>query len=654
MNRAYLSLRAHDVATFNNDELFGRLASNFPFALEPEQRAAWYFQIQHLRELARELPDAHAFMEFLIPRMGRRVDLILLTNGIVFVIEYKLGARQFDRSSLNQVYGYGLDLKNFHETSHDLPIVPVLVATHAPRNDDLHVQWDSDGLARPLSVNSSGLLQAIHHLRLAHNSSPINASAWEAGRYRPTPTIVEAAQALYRGHAVEEISRSEAGAENLTKTADYVANAIEAAKQNKRKIICFITGVPGSGKTLAGLNLATSRQRDHSEEHAVFLSGNGPLVDVLREALALDAVARARENSTRSSKVQEDRSAAAFIQNIHHFRDDALVSKDAPVEKVVVFDEAQRAWNAEQTSKFMQQKKGQIGFSMSEPEFLLSIMDRHQDWCAIICLVGSGQEINTGEAGIEEWLRALERRFPHWQAYIPNTLVHSCQLNESVTAPSLHLATSIRSFRAERLSDFVGRVIAGDAKAAREVSGTLTDFPIYITRNLDLARQWLRSKRRGNERMGLLASSNATRLKPHGVFVKSKIEPAKWFLAPSDDVRSSDALEDAATEFDIQGLELDWICLCWDANYRRIGDKWQAIQFKGTQWQTVNDEARKAYIANAYRVLLTRGRQGMVIFVPGGSYEDSTRPPTVYQAIYNFLKDCGFYDLKSIDYAPRS
>lgn len=424
-----------------------------------------------------------------------------------------------------------------------------------------------------------------------------------------------------------------------------MAHAIEAAKRDKRKIICFITGVPGSGKTLAGLNLATARQRAHSDEHAVFLSGNGPLVDVLREALALDAVARARDVGRNTTKTLEDRNAAAFIQNIHHFRDDALASRDAPVEKVAVFDEAQRAWDVEQTSKFMQQKKGQIGFSMSEPEFLLSVMDRHEDWCAIICLVGGGQEINTGEAGIEEWLRSLERSFPHWQAHIPDGLAHSCRLIDELKAPALHLATSLRSFRAERLSDFVGHVIAGDAAAAREVKVTLTDFPLYTTRNLDHARHWLRSKRRGAERMGLLASSNAARLKPHGVFVKAKVEPAKWFLAPSDDVRSSDALEDAATEFDVQGLELDWTCLCWDANYRRAGDAWQALQFKGTRWQAVNDLARKAHVANAYRVLLTRARQGMVVFVPEGSVDDATRPPVVYDDIYSFLLECGLEPL---------
>ena len=655
MNRAYLSLSTKDVATFSDTELLGRLASHLPFALEPTQREAWNYQIQHLRTLAQELPDAHAFMEFLIPRMGRRADLILLTNGIVFVIEYKIGDNKFDRSSLNQVYGYGLDLKHFHETSHNLPVVPILVATHAPHNHELRVQWDDDDLAHPLSVNAAGLLQAIRHLCLIRNGSPIDASTWEAGRYRPTPTIVEAAQALYRGHAVEEISRSESEAENLTNTENYVANAIEAAKQNKQKIICFITGVPGSGKTLAGLNLATSRQRAHSDEHAVFLSGNGPLVEVLREALALDAVARAHEARSKTSKTLENRRASAFIQNIHHFRDEALVSQSAPDEKVVVFDEAQRAWNAEQTSKFMQNKRGQLGFSKSEPEFLLSVMDRHQDWCAIICLVGDGQEINTGEAGIEEWLRALERSFPHWQAHIPKGLVHSYRLAKYVTAPPLHLATSLRSFRAERLSDFVGHVIDGNATAAREIKSTLTKFPLYLTQDLEQARQWLRSKRRGAERTGLLASSNATRLKPHGVFVKAKIEPAKWFLAPNDDVRSSDALEDAATEFDTQGLELDWTCLCWDANYRRVGNQWQAMKFKGTRWQAVNNETRKAYVANAYRVLLTRARQGMVVFVPKGSNEDATRTPAVYQSIYAFLKDCGFDNLESInsDIEPR-
>ena len=645
MKRSYVSIAAADLFRTSDTELLGQLAANLPFAVEPTQRSAWEFQITHLRQLAADLPLAHFCIEFLIPRMGRRADLIVVHAGIIFVVEYKLGARHFDRSSLDQVYGYGLDLKHFHETSHALPVVPILVATEATAASRTGLQWDRDQLARPIECDTQALSICIKEVSRELGALPVISAQWIAGRYKPTPTIVEAAQALYRGHAVEEISRSEAGAENLTRTADYVAQAIDTAKREHHKVICFITGVPGSGKTLAGLNLATARQRVHSDEHAVFLSGNGPLVAVLREALALDAVAQAKESGQTTSKTLEGRRASAFIQNIHHFRDDALASISAPIERVAIFDEAQRAWDVNQTSKFMQQKRGQSNFAMSEPEFLLSVMDRHEDWCAIVCLVGGGQEINTGEAGISEWLRAIERSFPGWQVRLPDTLLHEQTLPNLVTANDLHLATSIRSFRAEKLSDFVGCVIEGDANAARVLSGELTDYPLLITRDLDKARDWLRCQRRGQERAGLLASSNAARLKPHGVFVKAKIEPEKWFLAASNDVRSSDALEDAGTEFDVQGLELDWVCLCWDGNLRRTNNAWEAHQFKGTRWQSVNDTARKSYIANSYRVLLTRARQGLVVFVPEGSLDDQTRPPDVYSAIYDFLKICGFKEL---------
>lgn len=645
MDRAYLSLAAVTVPKSGDDALYGQLAKKLPFAVEPSQRAAWEYQIRHLRELAAALPEAYFLLEFLIPRMGRRADLIVLLGGVVFVVEYKLGARQFDRSALDQVYGYGLDLKHFHEPSHSRKVVPVVVATAAPSCEVPSLRWDDDGLAKPFGLAPHDLAAVIADIARECAEPPLDPENWLLGRYRPTPTIVEAAQALYRGHAVEEISRSEAGAENLTHTANYVTQAIETAKRDRRKIICFITGVPGSGKTLAGLNLATARQRAHRDEHAVFLSGNGPLVEVLREALALDAVAKAREAGQATSKAREDRNAAAFIQNIHHFRDDALATIVAPVEKVAVFDEAQRAWDVEQTSKFMQQKKGQVGFAMSEPEFLLSVMDRHEDWCAIICLVGGGQEINTGEAGIDEWLRVLARSFRHWQVHLPETLEHKCELAEEVSAPALHLATSLRSFRAERLSDFVGHVIAGNAVDARAVRAQLAHYPLLLTRDLSQARQWLRRQRRGPERAGILASSNGSRLKPHGIFVKAKIEPGKWFLAPSGDVRASDALEDAGTEFDVQGLELDWACLCWDANLCRAGEHWKALQFKGTTWQAVNDVQRQRYVANAYRVLLTRARQGLVVFVPNGDEADETRPCVVYDDIYGFLLDCGFTSL---------
>lgn len=652
MRRAYLALSAHQVMVSSDSELYGELALNLPFAVEPTQRRAWEYQIAHLKELALALPNAHFFLEFLIPRMGRRADLVIIQNGIVFVVEYKIGAHSFERSGLDQVFGYALDLSCFHETSHNVPIVPILVATNAANSDAFEIFTES-WPAKPLRISPADLPSAVGRISSDQNFPRIDAYEWLRGRYRPTPTIVEAAQALYRGHDVEEITRHEAGAENLTRTFEYVAKAIESAKNTNKKIICFITGVPGSGKTLAGLNLATARQRAHSDEHAVFLSGNGPLVEVLREALSLDAVSRARESGIRASKNREDRKSEAFIQNIHHFRDDALATHGPPIEKVAIFDEAQRAWNVRQTSEFMSKKRGLSEFSMSEPEFLLSVMDRHLDWCAIICLVGEGQEINTGEAGIEEWLRAIERSFPHWQAHLPLEMEHRCRIGQQVLTPDLHLSTSIRSYRAEKLSDFVGHLIAGEVEACRSIRSDLDKYPLLITRDLQPARDWLRSKRRGNQRAGLLASSNANRLKPHGVFVKARVEPARWFLAPLGDVRSSDALEDAATEFEVQGLELDWACVCWDANYRLAKDRWMPFKFKGTRWEQVNDDSRGAYIANSYRVLLTRARQGLVVFVPYGDREDVTRKPEWYDEIYEFLLRCGFMPLISQGKLPQ-
>ena len=405
---------------------------------------------------------------------------------------------------------------------------------------------------------------------------------------------------------------------------------------------------------MAGLNIANERMNAHTDEHAVFLSGNGPLVQVLRVALAQDALRRPRPaGESPTSKTIEEKKAAAFIQNIHHFRDDNLGTDRPPVEKVVVFDEAQRAWNVEQTSRFMRVKRGQADFNMSEPAFLLSVMDRHPDWCCVVCLVGEGQEINSGEVGISEWFDALQARFSNWQVHvsadvaarIPSAKAFVDAKKASITS-ALHLSVSIRSFRAERVSEFVGSVIEGRASAAREIASALGHFDLRITRDLGRARKWVREKRRGTERAGLLASSNAIRLKPHGIHVKVEIDPALWFLAPREDVRSSDELEDAATEFEVQGLELDWACVCWDANFRRNAGDWGCYAFRGTKWQSVKDPSRRSYLANTYRVLLTRARQGMVIFVPHGDENDKTRPASFYDETYDFLVTCGLWPLE--------
>jgi hypothetical protein len=349
----------------------------------------------------------------------------------------------------------------------------------------------------------------------------------------------------------------------------------------------------------------------------------------------------------------------SFIQNIHHFRDEYIGNKAAPLERVVVFDEAQRAWTRSQAASFMQRKRGQIDFDMSEPEFLISVMDRHPDWCAIVCLVGEGQEINTGEAGIAEWIVALEGRFPEWEVFISPRITQS-ELGATAetaallasrrvhTDENLHLAVSMRSFRAEALSDFVGHVIEGDAQSANSSYDLIREaYPIVLSRNLNIAKRWLSSRARGTERIGLVASSGALRLRPEGIHIKSEVDPANWFLNDRNDVRSSYYLEEVASEFDVQGLELDWVGLCWDGDLHHDGKKWALQTFKGTKWQTVNDSSKRLYLKNAYRVLLTRARQGMIIFIPFGDDFDHTRQRKFYDGTFEFLQQCG---LPAIDH----
>jgi DUF2075 family protein len=649
MERAYYQNRIPAFLKASPDAILGELSRKNQFPLEIPQRSAWLAQINSLKEQLRDFQDGEVFFEFSIPRMGKRVDVLLLIDGVIWVIEYKVGANTHDSYAIDQTIDYALDLKNFHEGSHDKYIVPILVSTRAKEQSTI-IKWSNDHIAIPLlSVGHD--LGAI--VRGALSNIPyqdhIDANEWAKSGYRPTPTIVEAAQALYRGHSVEEISRSDAGAANLTITAGCISEIIEVSKRESRKAICFVTGVPGAGKTLAGLNISTQRLRANEEESSVFLSGNGPLVIVLREALARDEVERAKERGEPLSKKAASSRIRAFIQNIHHFRDEGLRSNNAPAEHVVVFDEAQRAWNKVHAEKFMIQKRGLSEFDMSEPEFLISLMDRKKDWCTIVCLVGGGQEINTGEAGLVEWFDALQKRFGHWDVYHSNQITHTdynwgqdlgtkLASLKSHERRALHLAVSVRSYRAENVSAFVSAVIDGDSSTARELYHKIQrDYPIVLTRDLGQARKWLRSKARGTERYGLVASSRAIRLKPQGINVKSEIDPITWFLNDKRDIRSSYYLEDAATEFDIQGLELDWTGVCWDADFRREGNKWALYDFKGTRWQSVNDQFRRAYLANTYRVLLTRARQGMVIFVPNGDETDHTRPTKFYDETHEFL-----------------
>lgn len=654
MKREYYSNSIAHFLSSSSEEIFSHLALHNDFSLEQTQRHAW---LQQIAILQKTLPDYQGaiYFEYAIPRMGRRIDVVLLIGPAIFVLEFKVGEREFSAYGADQVWDYALDLKNFHETSHEHYIVPILIATESPYILPIvALTPQNDRLFHPIKTNASSLGDVLEGVLAFVDGDMIDRSQWEEGRYCPTPTIIEAAMALYNDHSVKDISRKDADAINLSQTSEAIAELIRISREQSRKSICFVTGVPGAGKTLVGLNVATKHIDKDDDVYSVFLSGNGPLVAILREALARDKVCREKEKGNRIKKSSALSEVKMFIQNVHHFRDDCLSDMRPPREHVALFDEAQRAWNLEQTSSFMRRKKDTPGFNQSEPEFLISCLDRHSDWAVIVCLVGGGQEINTGEAGISEWIESLNRQFPNWHVYISPRLtdseygaghvLQSLSHRQNVFHNAyLHLSVSMRSFRAENVSLLVKQLLDRQIGEARKTLNSVRQkYPIVITRDLTKAKQWLKVQARGSERYGIIVSSQAERLKPHAIDVKSPMDPIHWFLDGKDDVRSSYYLEAVATEFDIQGLELDWVCITWDADFRYSRERWEYRSFCGNRWNNINKEERKVYLKNAYRVLLTRARQGMVIVVPLGNIEDKTRDPAFYDPTFEYLCEIGF------------
>lgn len=668
-SRAWYGAPIADFLVVPPTNIIGELTTHSDFPIDTTQRDAWLTEIRLLQTHLTGLTGS-ILLEFSIPRMGRRIDAVLLTGPIVFVLEFKVGEKKFDRAAIDQVWDYALDLKNFHEASHAASIVPVLIATDATESARrgpsarrgspdpavattaglLHP--DADQVYRPLRVRPQDLRPVIDLALRTVPGQSLNEQAWPIAPYHPTPTIIEAARALYAQHSVEAIARHDASARNLRVTSRRIEEIVDEARASKRKVICFVTGVPGAGKTLVGLNIATRRRDKGQPTHAVFLSGNGPLVAVLREALTRDEVERESKhgNSVRKGEVRER--VKAFIQNVHHFRDEGLIDSRPPSEHVVIFDEAQRAWNMEQTASFMKRKKKRPGFTQSEPEFLISYMDRLPEWAVIVCLVGGGQEIHTGEAGIDAWIHAVNSKFPHWHMVISSRLTDSEYAaggaldairrgQHSDFDDSLHLSVSMRSFRAENVSHFVKSLLDRDNAAAQKTLGELRRYPIAVTRDLRIAKQWLRDHARGSERYGLVASSKAQRLKPDAIDIRVHVDPVHWFLDGKEDTRSSYYLEDAATEFQVQGLELDWACVAWDGDLRYTEDGWTHHSFRGDRWCNIKREENRRYLLNAYRVLLTRARQGMVVYLPPGDSNDRTRSQAFYDQTGRFLNSLG-------------
>lgn len=653
VKRSYYS---NDIQSFLNQDnysIFGEITTNDQFSAEDLQKNTWNREIEILKRELSQFLDGYIIFEYTIPRIGNRIDNIVIYKGIIFLLEFKVGEKKYPSYAIEQVTDYAFDLSCFHKESHNRLLVPILMSTKA-HSVKQEIRISKDNVLETICCNEYEIAKYITEVSLKFIQDEIIPNDWINSLYMPTPTIIEAAQALYLGHNVEDISRNDASAKNLNQTTKAINKIIDYSKAHNRKSICFITGVPGAGKTLAGLNIAVERQKIAEDEHAVFLSGNGPLVDVLQEALARDDAKR-----NHISRKEASRKVKEFIQIIHHFRDDAISVDTPPVEKVAIFDEAQRAWDEQNLTDFMKKKKHIEDFNMSEPEFLISILNRHNDWATIICLIGGGQEINKGEsAGIYGWFDSLRNNYPNWDIYVSDKITDDeyskghnfAEMTKNMNVniiEDLHLAVSLRSFRSENVSNFVKALLDVDIDTAKRLYEQFNnDYPVFVTRNLHKAKLWVRSQAKGSQRYGLTASSGAKRLRKYGIWVQNKIEATNWFLNGKNDVRSSFHLEETATEFDIQGLELDWTIVCWDADLRFENGDFKHLKFVGTKWQNIKSADNILYLKNAYRVLLTRARQGFVIFVPTGDETDMTAKPEYYDGIYRYLKSVGIKELE--------
>lgn len=667
---------------------------------------AWLGEITILQTALVPWKDepAEIIFEYDIPRLGKRIDVVLLLRGIIFCLEFKVGQKDALQSDVEQVMDYALDLKNFHRYSHDRIIAPILIPTnHKSSSSSFSPSVYNDSIFNPLITGADGLQNIIREvLRHTRATDPGTIKDWIISPYTPTPTIIEAARSLYEHHSVEDITRHEADKVTTDATIAYILDVINHSKKNGEKSICFVTGVPGAGKTLVGLDVAVkqSYQDDgtfNEEDGAVYLSGNGPLVAVLTEALARDNYTKLRKKGESKKLSDSRREVSKFIQIIHRYRDNMLAKIKNPVENgvleidpekavrlrqsgygevehVAIFDEAQRAWTHKRIADYLKRggtygnKMKVANFPMSEAAFLIWSLDQREDWATIVCLIGGGQEINTGEAGISEWITALNDRFASWKVYISDRLTEPeyaegkvndlLKRNRNVVySDKLHLSVSLRSFRAERLSAFVQSLLSFSSEA-RDLYQNVVDhgYPVLLTRSMDKARKWLRHHARGTQQTGILISKVSARFKPLAVHVlpQSEDNAVHWFLEDKTDVRSSNYLEEAATEIQVQGLEVDFACILWDADLQYENGRWTYWKFNGKdQWIPENNVETQKYMLNAYRVLLTRARQGMVICVPEGNDrttpegfpEDSTRVPSLYDPTYEYFKQIGMYEL---------
>ena len=635
------------------ESIIGELVKH-SFDVGKEQTNAWENQISELQKrLARCGMDGDIIFEYDIIRLGKRIDVILLIRHMVFSLEFKNGKNVFTAQDAQQAEDYAIDIKNFHKESEDLYVCPILIATDAPE----YYKPQSSSCYPDKQIylqreNIETLIPKVDKIsQLYGDDGEIDFEKWFNSPYYPTPTIIAAAVEAYSSHDLSEIAQSEAGQDNINACESKINEIVDYAKNNKKKCVCFVTGVPGAGKTLVGLDVVAKNMGRGQEGLSVYLSGNGPLVEVLREALKRSVKAEKKLNRETLAAIN------ALIQSSFSFKKDNASHNRPTAENIMIFDEAQRVWNETK----MARKHDDPSMAVSEPYLLYSIMDRHKDWAVMICLVGLGQDIYDGEVGINEWFRCGIEEFTEWELFyspdifsqvedknIDRAMIESCDRCNEIK--ELHLRTSIRSFRADKQCQFVDYLLDNDPEKTKQIYDLISEkYPVFITRDYETAKAWAKSQVRGSQRCGVLACSSAQRLKPEGIYVPTEIDVKNWFLAPSDDLRSSNMMEVVASEFKVQGLEIDWAVVCWDADLRRTkdGKDWEYYSFRGTKWYRRNKPEQKRYLLNSYRVLLTRARQGMIIFVPKGVDPeiDMTRDLGYYNRIYEYLKVCGIKEI---------
>ncbi|HEX4793210.1 MAG TPA: DUF2075 domain-containing protein [Humisphaera sp.] len=680
------------LVTASVDEVLGRLAQHNAelgfSSFWADSVDAWRIQLDVIQRAFRQLicgrintAPWHVLLEYTIPLRNQRPDVVILTDSVIFVVEFKVGATTHESAAVWQAHSYALDLRDFHPGCRDKLIVPILVATNAAGETFSQKTLDPSLLPASLPVllaNPTTLGSYLCQFSAAPNNDggTVNPAEWESAVYSPTPTIIEAAQALFSKHSVREISH--AFSDTLETTSAALINAIAQSRAESCRKICFVTGIPGSGKTLVGLNAVHSPLLlNDDQSSAIFLSGNGSLIQVIREALARDQIRKRKIH-----KKEADRRASSFIANIHGFLREFGINKPqtAPNQHVIVFDEAQRAWSAEKVKQSRKNRRsrparsqapesdgaqdsteaqiGNLHGDLSEPALILDIMERVPGWATIIALVGGGQEINTGEAGLPEWGRALALRGDRWQVLMsPHALAggesvagqklfsHDVPADlRTIESAELHLACNVRSHRAKFIGAWVNQLLANGPVTA-ETPETNRDFPIVMTRDPEFARDWLREREEKSQRTGLLTSSGATRLRAFGIEVsqafRDGISYPRWFLNDPRDIRSSCKLEIAATEYDCQGLEVDWAGICWGGDFIINSEtgKWDHWRFRGNSWQHENDVTKQQYIANKYRVLLTRARRGMIIWIPKG--REAAKNPSWLDATAERIAEAG-------------